>query len=190
MAKKKELFSHKIVPQLEGLAVPIGTLNSDPENARVHPERNIAEVVKSLDTYGQRIPVVVQTAGMIVRAGNARLEAAKQLGWTHVAAVVLDDTDQAAKAYALMDNRSADLAEWDFVQVAEIIKGLDAEWKELTGFSLDDMPSVSPPNDAEKKPFRLPAEKYGVIILCATEDEQRTAYEDVSARYTCRVVNV
>jgi ParB-like chromosome segregation protein Spo0J len=50
---------------------------------------------------------------MVVRKGNGRLAAALELGWSHVAAIVLDEEDARAVARAIADNRSSDLALWD-----------------------------------------------------------------------------
>lgn len=130
----KQAIAHIIEP-LRSLAVPVEDLAFDPENARVHPKRNVDAVMMSLREYGQRAPIIVQRDGMVVRAGNARLQAAKDLGWKYIAAVVTDDTDAVAKAFGLMDNKSADLAEWDFEKVADLLKGLDPDMLDLTGFA-------------------------------------------------------
>ena len=113
-----------IAEPLRQLAVPIADLVPDPRNARVHGERNMAAIEASLRRFGQRVPLVVQRQGMIVRAGNARLEAAKRLGWTHVAAVVVDEDDVQATAFAIADNRTAELAEWDYQELGALLAEL------------------------------------------------------------------
>jgi len=50
---------------------------------------------------------------MVVRVGNLRLELARELGWSHLAAVVVDKDDVEAVALAIAENRSGELAEWD-----------------------------------------------------------------------------
>jgi hypothetical protein len=65
-------LDHIALP-LRGLAVPIDALNLDPANARTHDEKNLATIMGSLARFGQRLPLVVQKQGMIVRAGNGRL---------------------------------------------------------------------------------------------------------------------
>lgn len=113
----------KIHPSLQALAVPIAGLTPDPKNARLHNERNIAEVMASYQEHGQRKTIVVQRRAddgkeMVVRAGNGQLEAAKRLGWTHIAVVVVDENDRNAIRFALRDNRTAELAEWDYEVIA------------------------------------------------------------------------
>jgi len=112
---------------LATLAIDLKELNLDPANARKHGERNLDAIKTSLTKYSQRQPVVVQKNGMVVRAGNARVEAARALGWTHVAALVIDEDDLTATLYGLMDNKSAELAEWDNDVLFSVFSALTAE---------------------------------------------------------------
>jgi ParB-like chromosome segregation protein Spo0J len=114
-----------IAEPLRSLAVPIADLNLDPANARTHGEKNLAAIRASLAQFGQRKPIVVQRAGMIVRAGNGTVTAAKALGWTHIAAVVLDDDNATAAQFAIADNRTAELAEWDPDALALQLQAMD-----------------------------------------------------------------
>lgn len=88
-------------------------LQLDANNARKHSERNLEAIKESLKRFGQRKPIVVQ--GKKVLAGNGTLEAARQLQWEKIQVVTVPDDwdDDTAKAYALADNRTAELAEWD-----------------------------------------------------------------------------
>lgn len=128
-----------IAEPLRGLAVPIGELHPDPSNARKHNDKNIEAIIASLHRFGQRIPIVVQRQGMVVRAGNGRLEAAKRMGWTHVAAVVVDEASVDATAYAIADNRTAELAEWDDETLAALLQSLPEDVLPASGFDEDDL---------------------------------------------------
>ncbi len=121
---------HGIHPQLVALAVPIDSLTPDPRNARSHDDTSYAEILASYAEHGQRKPIVVQASTRIVRAGNGQIEAAKRLGWTHIAAVVVDEPDAAAVRYALRDNRSAELSDWD-------VQALCEQLQELQGAGID-----------------------------------------------------
>ena len=127
-------LSHIAVP-LRHLAVPIAALNLDPSNARKHDEKNLSAIKGSLARFGQRLPRVVQKQGNIVRAGNGRLLAAKELGWTHIAAVVVDESEVEVTAYAFADNRTSELAEWDDEALAKFLQSLPQDIFEFTGFS-------------------------------------------------------
>jgi hypothetical protein len=121
-----------IAEGLRHLALPVDALRHDPSNARKHDKRNIRSIAASLAKFGQRKPLIVQQEGMIVRAGNGTLEAARSLGWEEVAAVVIDDDNVTAAAYAIADNRTAELAEWDDDTLASVLGSLKDE-----GFDLD-----------------------------------------------------
>ena len=141
-SKENRPVNDHIAPELRPLAVPISDIALDPRNARKHGEKNLAAIRASLERFGQRKPVVVQREGMIVRAGNGTVEAARSLGWTHIAAVVSDDDDQTATAFALADNRSAELAEWDDEALAELVSELDADMLNAIGFDAEDVSAL------------------------------------------------
>jgi len=131
-----------IAEGLRPLAIPIEQLNLDPANARKHPVRNLATVKGSLHKHGQVKNIVVQREGMIVRCGNGTVEAAKALGWTHVAALILDKDDVEATLLAIADNRSSELAEWDLPVLGTLLESFDMGTRDLVGFSADDMDNV------------------------------------------------
>jgi hypothetical protein len=112
---------------LQHIAVPIANLTPDPKNARKHDRRNLDAIKASLDRFGMRSPIVVQRNGdtMIVRAGNGRMTAALELGWSHLPATVFDEDDNEAVAFAVADNRTAELAEWDGIELMSLIDDFD-----------------------------------------------------------------
>ena len=117
----------------------VAKLIGDPANARKHNERNIDAIVASLARFGQQKPIVIDKAN-VVRAGNGTLQAARSLGWTHVDCVrsKLDGAD--ASAYAIADNRTAELAEWDDDVLAATLEGLQLEGMlDVTGFDDDEL---------------------------------------------------
>ncbi|MAH46903.1 DNA methylase N-4 [Candidatus Pacearchaeota archaeon] len=133
MATKVEV---NILAELEPLTVPISELTLDPKNARQHPDRNIQTLMLSLTHYGQRTPLVANSKTKIVLKGNGLLMAAKELGWDRIAVVWVDDDDETAKAYAIMDNQSGETSEWDLPNLKDILEELDtgAFRMDLTGF--------------------------------------------------------
>jgi DNA modification methylase len=109
----------------------IEQLKLDPNNARKHDNANLEAIAGSLTQFGQRKPIVIAQDNTIV-AGNGTLTAAKSLGWTEIDAVRVPadwDADR-IKAFALADNRTAELAAWS----PEI---LGAQLEELTAAGFD-----------------------------------------------------
>ncbi len=101
-------------------------LTLDPDNARIHDKRNLDAIKASLEAFGQRKPIVV--ADGVVVAGNGTLEAAQALGWDEIATVSADDlTPEQRTAFAIADNRTAELAAWDDTKLAAALRGIPAE---------------------------------------------------------------
>ena len=123
---------HNIVKGLLQFAVPIDTINLDPSNAVTHSAESIEAIKRSLEAFGMDQPCVIQRKGMIVRKGNGRLLAAIQLGWTHVAGIVVDEADVDAIARAIADNRSSDFRTWNYGVLSELFKKIEKAKPELT----------------------------------------------------------
>jgi len=106
-------------------------------NARLHNPRNLKAIKTSLERFGQQKPIVVGPDGAIL-AGNGTWAAAKALGWTEIEITRSDLIGPEATAYAIADNRTAELAEWDDSILAEALAGLQTSDEALaaaTGFS-------------------------------------------------------
>ena len=106
-------MNHKIHDSLIGLATPLDSLVALEGNPRIG---NIDAIKASLDEFGQLKPIVVKPNAdgtSTIIAGNHTAQAARRLGWTHIAAVANDVSDEEAIAFALVDNRVADLGRVD-----------------------------------------------------------------------------
>ena len=106
----------------------------DPDNAREHSERNISAIKRSLQRFGIRKPIVAKEDTKVVYAGNATLAAALQLGIEEipVAWIPSGTSETVCRAYAIADNRTAELADWD-------VERLDTLISELEGIELTDI---------------------------------------------------
>lgn len=116
----------------------ISELKTDPNNARKHSAKNLEAIASSLEKFGQRKPIVVHNG--IVIAGNGTLEAAKSIGWHEIAVAEVPENWDAdtAKAFAIADNRTAELAEWDTpILVAQLLEMEEEGWN-LKEFGFDD----------------------------------------------------
>jgi len=128
--------------------VPIDSVQFDPANVRRHGEKNLATIKASLARFGQQKPLVVD-ADSVVRAGNGTLAAAKALGWKEVTIVRTDLKGAEATAYAIADNRTAELAEWDDDALAQTLAALQIEDDDLaiaTGFTVEEIAALAVPD--------------------------------------------
>jgi DNA modification methylase len=110
-------------------------------NARKPTDRALDVIAASLKEFGFRQPIVVDTEDVIV-AGHKRLLGAMKLGLEEVPVHVATGlTPAQIKAYRIMDNRSAQEADWDYGLLGgELLelKALDIDLS-LTGFATDEL---------------------------------------------------
>lgn len=128
-----------IVPDLTDLAVPIADLVPLPDNPR---RGDVTAIVRSLERFGQRKPLVVRRSDRVVLAGNHTLRAATELGWTEVAVVWTDDDETTGQAFALADNRLPDLGTFDDEALLAYLESVATGGDELllaAGYDADDL---------------------------------------------------
>lgn len=138
--------------------VPVDTLQFDPANVRKHPEQNLAAIKASLSRFGQQKPIVVG-AGNVVVAGNGTLAAAKALGWRTVKAVRTNLAGAEATAFAIADNRTAELAEWDEAALHQQLAAIAIDDEELlaaTGFDEKELAKLAASNAPEVTEDEVP----------------------------------
>lgn len=108
------------------LSVKVSDLTLDPNNARKHGERDLAAIAASLEKFSQQTPIVITSDNVVIK-GNGTLMAAMKLNWTHVDAIRTNLTGQQVTAYAIADNRTSDLSEFDNEKLLELLQGLDEQ---------------------------------------------------------------
>ena len=93
-----------------------------------NPRKNVdaVEPVKeSIKRYGFKVPMILDAENVIV-AGHTRYEAAQALGMTEVPVIYADDlTEEQVKEFRLVDNKTAEFAEWDFEKLEEELANID-----------------------------------------------------------------
>lgn len=129
--------------EIENLQVK--DLVSDPNNVRVHSEQNLDAIKQSLKRFEQQKPIVIDANNVVV-AGNGTLQAAMSLGWKEIKAVRLPAsfTEAEKKAFAIADNRTSELAQWNTAdldnQLLELNElGFDPK---VMGFTSRDMENI------------------------------------------------
>jgi ParB-like chromosome segregation protein Spo0J len=154
--------------------IPIAELDLDPANVRQHDEKNLAAIKSSLKRFGQQKPIVVDPKGIVI-AGNGTLTAARALGWDRI------------RAYAIADNRTAELATWDDDALMQQLSALDLEDSalvEAAGFSaaqLEDMvnallgPDFEPDSESNQSRLDELAPKIVECPHCKKEFDAREA---------------
>lgn len=153
----------------------IETLLPDPTNARRHSERNIQAIQAAYRRFGQQKPIVIDAKNIVV-AGNGQLEAAKREGWDWIECKVFEGSTADARAYALADNRTGELAEWDQEVLMETLESLDPALQLDAGWSakeLEQLLSSDTAGAAGDATGDAGPEVWGVIVTCESEEQQR-----------------
>jgi hypothetical protein len=133
-----------VIPEtLEALKVPVDDLRPYGRNPR---QGDVGAIVSSLERHGQYRPIVVNARTREVLAGNHTLRAARELGWTEIAATFVDVDEDTAARIVLIDNRSNDLAAYDDQALVDLLRSLpDLDGTGYTGGDLDELLEVLDP---------------------------------------------
>jgi DNA modification methylase len=140
-------------PKVELLATSV--LKPNPRNARTHSDKQIRQLAANIKRFGFLVPVVVDEDDMIA-AGHGRYEAAKWLGLIEVPCIrarFLTDADRSA--FALADNRLAELSAWDTDLLQEELESLFEGGIDIAtiGFSMADL-NFALVDEEERKPAK------------------------------------
>ena len=107
------------------------TLNLDHENARVHSKENLDAIGTSLNEFGfRKASVSVKEGTRRVYAGNGVVTwlLMNEIDVCPVIWIPESFTDEQAMAFALADNRSGELSDWNFSQLEENLKAVGADF--------------------------------------------------------------
>lgn len=180
----------------------ISELYNDPNNARKHDEKNLKAIKGSLKKFNQQLPIIIDVKDIVI-AGNCRLEAARQLGWTHIDCVVtsLDKFD--ATAYSIADNHIGTLGSWDDLILGSTLQSLREDGFDLgeIGFDTSALDIIGTKNtegtDPEKEWEDMPEfaneDISGVrqlIITFANNDDVRAFAELVQQNITDKTKSI
>ena len=134
-------------------------------NPRIN-ENAVEYVENSIKEFGFKVPIVVDKNNVIV-CGHTRYMAAQRMGLEKVPCVTVDDlSEEQVNAFRLVDNKTQELAEWDWNKIHLELAGIEAIDMKLMGFA-DFL------NDEERD--ELPEKKLGggkEIDLDSFSDEQ------------------
>lgn len=62
---------------------PLEEIQPDPRNPRLHAPKQVRQIVRSIETFGFNVPILIDKEGRII-AGHGRYQAAHMLGWVSV----------------------------------------------------------------------------------------------------------
>ncbi|MGA1980359.1 MAG: ParB N-terminal domain-containing protein [Sedimentisphaerales bacterium] len=89
------------------------------DNPRINDEA-VDFIAKSIESFGFNVPILCNQEFVII-AGHARWKAAKKIGMKSVPVIVLEITEDQRKAFAVADNKTAGLADWDYSKLRKVL---------------------------------------------------------------------
>lgn len=152
----------------------VADLNPYANNPRLN-DGAVDAVAASIKEFGFKVPIVVDSDGVIV-TGHTRLKAAKKLGIDTVPVIVADDlTPEQVKAFRLADNKTGELAQWDLDKLDIELDGIDEIDMGDFGFDMNlEVEDDVEPIDDEGIGGTLPQEhkmKIDSTIIVLTDEE-------------------
>lgn len=166
-----------IAENLQPLAVPIQKLVPDPANARNHGKHSIDGIKKSLRAFGQQKVIVCVPHGeddYFIVAGNGTYEAALELEWDCLAVSLFEGSKEEAMRYAIADNRTAELSEWDTEALARVLESIPEEHREETGWTHEEIAVLLQQYDTDPDDFDTPIEPISDAELQNAIKQNRT----------------
>lgn len=184
MAKRKTGDLVHITDELWPLARPIDEAKLDPDNENEHDEASIAGIAASLRAFGQLTPIVVNAKTRRIAKGNGTWQAAKQIGWTSLAMVFVEQDKRSHAGYRLADNRTAQLAHWNEERLALAIADLQKQDGALfEALALEalaaDLPAAAGEEDGDGPPAVEVPQIYALLITCDSEAHQKKLFKQL-----------
>ena len=164
------------------------------ENNPRNNDEAVEAVAESISQFGFKVPIIIDREGVII-AGHTRRKAAEFLGLQSVPCIIADDlTPEQIKAFRLADNKTAELADWDFEALEKELAELTAFDVDMSLFGFDEsiFDEVTQPQETERKDLSEDVKEcYEVIVECNDEAEQERVYNKLTGEgLICRVLTL
>lgn len=132
------------------------------KNVRLHPQKQIDEMKRSVDMFGQYRPLVVTSDGEIL-VGNGLYETYVQMGKEKIECIVLpaDTTEDQKKKLMLADNKIFSLGKDFLANIDEILGEMDEF--DIPGFDDDVLKGLYDEINEEAKAEEVIPKGFGII---------------------------
>ena len=172
--------------RLEIVMKKVADISPYAHNPRTN-ESTAYKLKKSIEEFGFKNPIILDEHDVIV-CGHARFKAAMMLGMDEIPCIYASGlTDDEIKAFRIADNKTAEIAGWDYDKLCDEMRDLMQSGFEmaLTGFSeaeqytylQDDMMPDRPDTD-EYREYQRDAEAgvlqaTNVLLICESEEDKQ-----------------
>lgn len=157
-------------------------------NPRIN-EKAVEAVANSIREFGFNVPIIIDKDNVIV-AGHTRYEACKILGIDSIPCHRVDNlTDEQVKAFRLADNKTAELADWDFSKLEVELAGLEFDMGEfgfMTDFETNEFDSIFEDDGMDAESHK--PKKYKVIVTFDVLEEAEELQKELAEQgFNCEV---
>ena len=100
------------------------------DNPRINDEA-VSAVAKSIESFGFNVPILCDQQFTII-AGHTRWKAAKKIGMKSVPVIILELSEAQRKAFAVADNKTGEIADWDYHRLRKVLEELKCKRIDLS----------------------------------------------------------
>ena len=155
-------------------------LTPNPNNAKLHPESQIAQIIRSIKEYGMDDPIAVWGEDNTIIEGHGRLLACQKLGIDEVPIIRLDHlSDKQRRAYTLIHNQLTMNTGFD---VQKLTAELEAIGDNLIEYGFEIKPHVDiiedEPGNVEEETYSEQGKCYRMgdhLIYCGSFEDAAVA---------------
>ncbi len=105
--------------------IKLADLHPWEENPRLN-EHAVDAVSESIRSFGFNVPIICDQ-NLTIAAGHTRWKAAQKLGIVKVPVIMVEMTDAQRRAFSVADNKVAEIADWDFPRLRDVLQELRSE---------------------------------------------------------------
>ncbi len=146
IASKRQQLRTFQAPVERSLSITYRTmteLSLDPQNPRLHSNKQIRQIARSIESFGFNVPVLIDARGQLI-AGHGRLLAAQLLGMTEVPTIMLEHlAEPQIRAFMIADNHLTENSVWNERLLGEQFKALsilELDFSiDVTGFEMGEI---------------------------------------------------
>lgn len=169
---------------MEIIKIKIDDLKPYKNNAKLHPEWQIEQIIKSIELFGFNDPIAIWGEDNIIVEGHGRLEAVKKLGYTEVECIRLDHlTEEERKAYTLAHNKTTMNSDFDLGMLDDELNDiLNIDMNDFGfNFDLEPLEEELDREEIEKKEYQVKIIFKNVKDFKKIEDDLREYLEKLEA---------
>ena len=121
---------------LEVKEIDLKNLHPWEDNPRVN-DYAVDAVAQSIRSFGFNVPILCDQ-NLTIIAGHTRWKAAQKLGMEKVPTIVVEMSETKRRAFAIADNKTAEIADWDFPKLREVLEELRSEDIDIKNLGFSD----------------------------------------------------